>query len=634
MRSLSDTAGLGGSATFAGRVSSPQSMYVTESIIEEKVSQDDGYGVSRTPTFGRVMSDLHRRDTSLTNQTQYGDPTSKIWGLYLSQAEKFDREHSESWTANTDGVLVFTGLFSAVVATFLVVSYPSLQPNPTDTTNQLLTQISQQLSNGTGSSQPLPPANTSSFRPPSSAVRVNTFWFTSLAMSTACALWATLMQQWTRRYMQVADRPYGPPKRARIRAFFADGVDKFALAAAVEVLPALLHASVLLFFIGLVDFLISINHTVAFILLAWVAIGCLIYFILTIMPLFYPNSPYQTPLSSLCWFVLEATPLLKLWIRRRNETVQTAIRERRTKIGQGMRRALESKATRLNVRADADTNALRWTLGSLDEDHELEEFLDGLPGLFHGSSRHHSLGLRGGLEQLVKPVADKLFATCTTGLLPEGLRRQRLTACLRAIWCFSGTVDPHFRAVWDQWDKLTNDPWGPLSTETWAVASNMTTELDPFIALRAHCIQALMAVMWSKGRWQCAPSEAASLLQRQLGAPSVDIDRWWHTTNGDQLRLAVAANLLTNSLPLLHKLDKLETGGDTMLKIELKAILDTICGELDASDVPHELRARFADGAEVMKVFNIRDVAGRSHRRAAFDLNGPWTKIFNPVDID
>jgi len=165
------------------------------------------------------------------------------------------------------------------------------------------------------------------------------------------------------------------------------------------------------------------------------------------------------------------------------------------------------------------------------------------------------------------------------------------------------------------------------------MASNMATDLDPFIALRAHCIQALMAVMWSKGRWQCAPSEAASLLQRQLGAASVDIDRWWHT-NGDQLQIAVAANLLTNSLPLLHKLDKLETGGDTMLKIELKAILDTICRELDASDVPHELQARFADGAQVMKVFNIRDVAGRSHRRAAFDLNGPWTKIFTPVDID
>jgi len=149
----------------------------------------------------------------------------------------------------------------------------------------------------------------------------------------------------------------------------------------------------------------------------------------------------------------------------------------------------------------------------------------------------------------------------------------------------------------------------------------MTTDLDPFIALRAHCIQALMAVMWSKGEWQCAPSEAASLLQSQLHAFSADIDRWWHA-NGNQLQLAVAANLLTNSLELL---DKLETGGDAM-RIELKTILDTMCAELDASDLPHELRARFANRVKVIEVFNIRDVVGGS--------NGHWTKIFKPVDMD
>jgi hypothetical protein len=37
--SLSDTPGFGGSTTFGGRVGSPQSMYVNESIIEEKAPQ-------------------------------------------------------------------------------------------------------------------------------------------------------------------------------------------------------------------------------------------------------------------------------------------------------------------------------------------------------------------------------------------------------------------------------------------------------------------------------------------------------------------------------------------------------------------------------------------------------------------
>lgn len=613
-------------------------------------TQDDRFGGAQSPTIDQVMNNIPRRDTGLTGQTLYGDPSAKIWGLYLSQAEKLDKEHCESWTANTDGVLVFvrqtlssmnlsglysrrdsgqTGLFAATVASFIVVSYPMLQPNPTDVTNQLLAQISQQLSsspNGASPSAPLTFPSQTPFQPTSSAVRVNAFWFTSLATSTACALWATLMQQWTRRYVQVADRPYNPPKRARIRAFFADGVERFGLAAAVEVLPALLHASVLLFYIGLVDFLLSINHTVAFILLALVSFGVVAYFLLTIMPLYYHNSPYQTPLSALVWFMIEAAPLIKLWLRRRTEAVQNAIRERRSKIKQGMRLALEKKAS--NPTSQADARALQWTLMSLDEDHELEEFLDGLPGLFHGSMAHHAQGIKSELERLVDPVADKLLATCTTGLLPEGIRRQRLTACLGSIWCFSNTIDRHFRAIWDQWTQPTNDPWGPLSTETWAVAVKSTDDSNPLTAIRAHCVQALIAAMWKNGRWQCFPSEASSLLQLQLGEPSVIIDRWYETEG--HLQLAVAANLLSNVIPLLRKL---ETGPDISLKIDVKAILDTICGELVTSDVPDDLRSRFANGSEVMEVFNIQDLPRSFRRRAAVDTNGPWTKIFTPVDM-
>jgi hypothetical protein len=193
-------------------------------------------------------------------------------------------------------------------------------------------------------------------------------------------MWATLMQQWAQRYAQVADRPYAPQKRALLRAFFSHGLEKFALVKAVELLLALLHVSVLLFFIGLVDFLLHINHTVAYVMLTWVVIGLLTYFILTIMPLLFPNSPYQTPLSSLCWFVVEATALLVLWLRLRS---WQDIYVRRTKIGRGMVRALESKAT--ESRGNTHSIVLRWTLTTLGEDHKLKEFLDGLPGLFRES---------------------------------------------------------------------------------------------------------------------------------------------------------------------------------------------------------------------------------------------------------
>jgi len=295
---------------------------------------------------------------------------------------------------------------------------------------------------------------------------VNTLWFSSLAISVVSAVWVTFVQQWTRRYLLVVNRPYSPSKRARIRAFFADGAERFGLQTAIEILPSFLRFSVLLFCIGLVDFLLNLNRFVGLTLLSLFTVAALIYILLTIMPFRYHNSPFRTSLSALIWFIIEGAPLLKLWLRGRTESVQDAIRERRHKIRRGMSFAPEKRAD--NRISQVDARALRWTLGSLHQDYELEDFLDRLPGLFHGMTRY-AQGIKSELERLVMPVADKLFATCSSGLLPEGIRRNRLTACLGAIWCFPNSIDRHFRAIWGQWTQPTNDPWGPLSIETWAV---------------------------------------------------------------------------------------------------------------------------------------------------------------------
>jgi hypothetical protein len=69
-----------------------------------------------------------RRDTGLTGQTVYSDPSAKIWNLYLSQAEKFDKDHSESWTANTDGVLVFVRQTCLIrPSSIILTTQPSLR---------------------------------------------------------------------------------------------------------------------------------------------------------------------------------------------------------------------------------------------------------------------------------------------------------------------------------------------------------------------------------------------------------------------------------------------------------------------------------------------------------------------------
>ncbi|KAH9053310.1 hypothetical protein EDB87DRAFT_1569408 [Lactarius vividus] len=244
--------------------------------------------------------------------------------MYLTEAEKQDKEVTETWKGDTDGILVFvspaplllvhvhrinhilkTGLFSATVASFIIESYRNLSPDSGDTTNTLLTQISGQLFNisngipltsvGVQSSQP--------FKPTASAVRVNVLWFLSLVISLNCALSSTLMQQWARRYQELAQRRGATHRRGRMRAYIFDGITRFEMAQAVATMPRLLHISVFLFFAGLVDFLFPIYATVAYATLGCVLVFALAYVILTILPNIFLNCPYATPLSSCTWRV-------------------------------------------------------------------------------------------------------------------------------------------------------------------------------------------------------------------------------------------------------------------------------------------------------------------------------------------
>jgi hypothetical protein len=93
--------------------------------------------------------------------------------MYLSRAENYDKELAESWKADADSILIFvrpgfrfiscalqlkvgqTGLFSAIVAAFVIEGLNNLQPDTGTSSVDLLSQISQQLAAAfTNESQP------------------------------------------------------------------------------------------------------------------------------------------------------------------------------------------------------------------------------------------------------------------------------------------------------------------------------------------------------------------------------------------------------------------------------------------------------------------------------------------------
>jgi hypothetical protein len=182
-----------------------------------------------------------------------------------------------------------TGLFAATVATFIIESYKQLFSDSGATAVLLLNQISQQLSSlsaittSQGSSSP-PTYNGSSFRPTPSAIRTNILYFLSLTLSLICALAATLMQQWARRYLKQAQAQTTLYKRARTREHLFLGMQALRLSQAVEAVPALLHVAAFLFFASLVEFLLSIDSTVGRVIFGVMCFFGSIYVLLTFLP--------------------------------------------------------------------------------------------------------------------------------------------------------------------------------------------------------------------------------------------------------------------------------------------------------------------------------------------------------------
>ncbi|KAI0288156.1 hypothetical protein B0F90DRAFT_1587022, partial [Multifurca ochricompacta] len=119
--------------------------------------------------------------------------------IYNGKSKEHDEKMTESWKGDAEGILVFTGLFSAAIAQLLVGSLQNLKSNSQDSSAFYLARIYQLSPGSNASSIPLPP-DPSNFTTPSSAIWVNTLWSLSLVISLNCALLATLIQQWARRY--------------------------------------------------------------------------------------------------------------------------------------------------------------------------------------------------------------------------------------------------------------------------------------------------------------------------------------------------------------------------------------------------------------------------------------------------
>ncbi|KAJ7609288.1 hypothetical protein DFH06DRAFT_1110919, partial [Mycena polygramma] len=389
---------------------------------------------------------------------------AKLWAVYVSEAEKYDRGLVESWKSDMEGMLIFAGLFSASLTAFLIESYKTLNPDSGDTTALLLAQISQQLAaTANGTAFQIPP--TAPFQPRASSLVCNILWFISLGLSLTCALIATLLEQWARDFLHRADMRSAPVVRARVFSFLYYGLKRFKMHTVVEIIPLLLHASLFLFFVGLVAFLLPVNIVLTAVVGVILATVTVVYAFLTLLPLVHLDCPYRTPLSRGFWSLRHSMEsVLNRWHPRPMGPLSRPNDE--TMVDAVFRKAIEPSPQR----SSRDTRALVWTVKSLADDNELEPFLEAIPDALwlpessamealwgwdlpdqrrHLYDNHMRCLMDNPDVQLLQRVGA-FYNNCFSGLLTQQVREHRQICVYKAVWalgCLSAAGQPAFPAL-------------------------------------------------------------------------------------------------------------------------------------------------------------------------------------------
>jgi Family of unknown function (DUF6535) len=257
-------------------------------------------------------------------------------------------------------------------------------------------------------------------------------------MSLSCALWATLLHQWARRYIRLTQPARcSPEKRARMHAFFAEGIEKMHVPWAVEGLPTLLHLSLFLFFGGLVIFLFNVDQEVFLCVVWWIGLFTLVYGSITLLPLIRYNSPYYSPLSLPAWSlyasILYVTFKILAFFSICSYETGKRYRDTRNHYRGRMLGSVEKAAEEVvsNRSSEIDVRILGWTISALGDDDSLEKFFEAIPGFFNSKLvKHLEIRIPETLFITFWRALDGFMGrTSSSNLVTESVKSRRVLIC-------------------------------------------------------------------------------------------------------------------------------------------------------------------------------------------------------------
>ena len=361
-------------------------------------------------------------------------------------------------------------LFSAIVAAFIIEIYRMLLPNngqnPTD-----------------GST--------------SNAVRINIVLFLSFFLSMMSAIGCALIQQWCDEYIKFAYPRAAPHTRGRVRTYLFQGLKVFQMRRFMYGIHVLLHISVFLFFWALSDFFHTVNSHFGTVTRYSLVGSLIVYVLLSISPLIFSNSPYNTPMTPpiraagiILRIVIRSPLWFFRWIRGQPFDLTGLQYYEGIHFDRARLYAIEAEK-----RADKlEPYAMKWLFTDNDfSDSDMDKFLEGLPGYM--SSNHTEK------EQLdvyltaehIKSRIKEHFITCATSVeLSDEASIARVSSCVKALLLiFQYSRKRKGDSL--EADKLKKE-LNLQRTYIQGLIDDFQTLYgmdDPTIALRASCISAL-----------------------------------------------------------------------------------------------------------------------------------------------
>ncbi|KAI0640842.1 hypothetical protein C8Q79DRAFT_1037483 [Trametes meyenii] len=246
---------------------------------------------------------------------------AEAWNDSAEVVKTFSDEMIHKWNKEIDTLLVYAGLFSAILTAFNVQSYPLLSPDPPDPVLAALTQISVQLAGFTinsslvNSTAPIFVAtDTPPPPPPRWAVWLNILWFSSLVCSLAATSIGLTVKQWLNH---CALGLSGTSREvSRLRQYRLNGLQKWRVDAVVAILPVLLQLALALFSVGLLLLLWNLHHVVAVVVAALLGTLLLFTLVTSLLPAFFADCVYLSPQALAIFYLYTSTIRPRRWVVR------------------------------------------------------------------------------------------------------------------------------------------------------------------------------------------------------------------------------------------------------------------------------------------------------------------------------